>query len=302
MRVSVIIPTYKRAKFLIRAVNSVLFQTYENVEVVVVDDNGNGTKNQKAVETLLQKRFGNLEKLVYLKSESNVGGAAARNFGAGKSTGDYLCFLDDDDVFLPNKIKDQLAFMEKHHLDLSFSDIEIHDGRDRLVDRRIHSQYVKDTGNESILKYHLLYHLTPHSTYMFRRDAFFGTAGFRTETASQGFMLMLEAIESGLKIRYFPDVTAIQYIHNQGRFSQNLIHPGRARELYKIKQQYFDRLSKKEIRFIQFRLNAVLGFYYFRNGVPLKGLKHCIFAFLHAPGSFCRHAAELWKRTEYELL
>ena len=46
MRVSVIIPTYKRAKFLIRAVNSVLFQTSEDVEVVVVDDNGNGTKNQ----------------------------------------------------------------------------------------------------------------------------------------------------------------------------------------------------------------------------------------------------------------
>ena len=300
MKVSVIIPTYKRAKFLIRAVNSVLFQTYENVEVVVVDDNGAGTENQKAVEALLKQRFGNIEKLVYLKCENNIGGAAARNYGAKKSSGDYLCFLDDDDVFLPYKIKNQLVFMEKHDLDLSFSDIEIHDGRDRLINSKIHSKYIKDTSKESFLKYHLMYHLTPPDTYMFRRDAFFRTAGFRTEKVSLEFMLMLESIELGLKIGYYPEVTAVQYVHNQGRFLQNLSQPDNVSELYKVKEQYFNFLSKQEIKFIQFWLHAVLGFYYIRNGAALKGIRHCMFAFLRTPGLFCRYAAKLWKRTGYE--
>ena len=79
-RVSVIIPTYKRSKYLIRAINSILNQTYKNVEIIVVDDNGKNTPDQIETEKELQKYINN-KHIIYSVHEKNKNGAAARNTG-----------------------------------------------------------------------------------------------------------------------------------------------------------------------------------------------------------------------------
>lgn len=110
--VSLIIPTYSRAAYIKRAIDSVLSQTYDNIEIIVVDDNGINTENQKATEQLLSQYIED-GKILYLKHDVNKNGSAARNTGIRASHGDYLTFLDDDDELLPTKIETQVRALEQ---------------------------------------------------------------------------------------------------------------------------------------------------------------------------------------------
>ena len=106
-KVSIVIPTYKRPDKLDRAVDSVLNQTYSNIEVIVVDDNSPGTEGRKRTESIME-RYSSESRVIYVKHEFNKNGSAARNTGAKMSTGDFIGFLDDDDQFLPKKIESQI--------------------------------------------------------------------------------------------------------------------------------------------------------------------------------------------------
>lgn len=113
MKVSVIIPTYRRSECIQRAVDSVLSQTLKDIEIIVVDDNGVGTvdgiKTCKAM-----KKYQSYTNVIYMQHKSNMNGAVARNTGLKVSKGDYISFLDDDDVYLPNRL-DELVKCLDHH-------------------------------------------------------------------------------------------------------------------------------------------------------------------------------------------
>ena len=94
--VSVIIPTYGSNTEPCRAIDSALAQDYPAVEVVVVDDNGKGTKQQIVNEEVFSK-YSKETRFKYIVHEVNKSGSAARNTGVSNSKGSYLCFLDDDD-------------------------------------------------------------------------------------------------------------------------------------------------------------------------------------------------------------
>lgn len=103
--VSVLIPTYNRAHLIGKAIESALAQTYQDIELVVVDDGS--TDNTKEVI----KRYG--RDIVYVYQE-NRGIAGARNTGIRHCTGDYIAFLDSDDYWLPEKLERQMALFEQH--------------------------------------------------------------------------------------------------------------------------------------------------------------------------------------------
>jgi len=110
--VSVIIPTYKRNDSLKRAIDSVLKQTYENYEIIVVDDNDEDSVFRLSNEKLM-KEYSNNKKVVYLKHKKNLNGAAARNTGISYSRAKYIAFLDDDDEFMEKKLELQVKKLEK---------------------------------------------------------------------------------------------------------------------------------------------------------------------------------------------
>ena len=110
-QVSVIIPTFRRPDTLDRAINSVLGQSYPNVEVIVVDDNNPDTDGRRKTEEKMSA-FADNPRVKYIKHEKNKNGSAARNTGAKASKGKYVAFLDDDDEFLPNKIESQVKRLE----------------------------------------------------------------------------------------------------------------------------------------------------------------------------------------------
>lgn len=104
-KVSVIIPTYNRANVVCNAVDSVINQTYKNIEIIVVDDGS--TDDTKKV---LNKYAGNIK---YIK-QSNQGVSSARNLGIKESTGEYLAFIDSDDVWHSDKVQKQLDFFNSN--------------------------------------------------------------------------------------------------------------------------------------------------------------------------------------------
>ncbi len=89
MKLSIIIPTYNRSKYIFKCVDSVLSQTYKNIEVVVIDD-GSTDNTEEIIKSFNDKR------VKYFKND-NHGIGYSRNFGLNKATGDYIFFLDSDD-------------------------------------------------------------------------------------------------------------------------------------------------------------------------------------------------------------
>jgi len=102
--VSVIIPTYCRPRLLLETLQSVAAQTYPNIEVLVMDD---GTPGEEVL--VLCKQFSNVS---YHKLENSGGPSRPRNKGAELAKGTYLAFLDDDDLWLPNKLEQQVKILE----------------------------------------------------------------------------------------------------------------------------------------------------------------------------------------------
>lgn len=109
--VSIIIPSYGGGQYLARSIDSVLNQTYKNVEVIVVDDNGIGTNNQLETSKIIDK-YKDVDNVKYICHEVNKNGSAARNTGARASSGEYLGFLDDDDEYLPHFVQMHLDEFE----------------------------------------------------------------------------------------------------------------------------------------------------------------------------------------------
>jgi len=104
-RVSIIIPTHNRKAFVLEAIGSVLAQTYEDFELIVVDD-GSADGTGEAL-----KRYE--ESLRYLY-QANQGVSVARNNGLALAQGEFIAFLDSDDLWLPKKLAIQVAFMDQH--------------------------------------------------------------------------------------------------------------------------------------------------------------------------------------------
>lgn len=114
MQVSVIIPTYKGQDNLARAIDSVLAQNdFSDFEIIVVDDNDPKSIDRAQTETVMNS-YKNNEKVKYIKHRCNLNGSAARNTGVKNSQGKYIALLDDDDVFLPDKLRLQCAYMNNH--------------------------------------------------------------------------------------------------------------------------------------------------------------------------------------------
>lgn len=114
--VSVIIPTYKRAETLVKAIDSVLGQTYRNIELLVVNDNTVGDEYSQELYRIMDSYDDKRLKLI--EQEKHINGAAARNAGIRNAVGEYIAFQDDDDYWEPQKIELQVELLST--LDDSF--------------------------------------------------------------------------------------------------------------------------------------------------------------------------------------
>lgn len=118
-RVSIIIPTYNREKYIAECLDSVLNQTYTDYEVIVVDDGS--IDNTEEVMRQFEGR-------VTYKKIAHSGPSIPRNVALEMATGDLIAFHDDDDLWLPDHLQLHVDFMDKHtDIDMVFSDLELFD-------------------------------------------------------------------------------------------------------------------------------------------------------------------------------
>ena len=121
--VSVIIPTYNRAELLPRAVNSVLSQTYDDYEIIIVDDHSSDN-TQDVIAKFTDQR------IRPIRHERNTGQSASINTGIANAMGEYIAFLDDDDEWLPNKLEGQVAVFQSSASDVGL----VYGWMDRIED------------------------------------------------------------------------------------------------------------------------------------------------------------------------
>ena len=117
--VSVVITTYHRKADCVReAIESALGQTYRNIEVIVVDDNGEGSPYSSEIAKLC-KSFDGVE---YIKNKANSGAQFSRNIGILSAVGEYIAFLDDDDIWAPEKTEMQLGLFDDPDVGMVYCD------------------------------------------------------------------------------------------------------------------------------------------------------------------------------------
>lgn len=125
VKVSVIIPTFNRFKYLLNAIDSIKKQTYKNIEIIVVNDCSTQVEyyNHKFEDCIIIHLNKNSKKIFGHACSAHV-----RNMGIKIATGDYIAFLDDDDVWFPNKIELQLEKMREKNCHMSCTDALIGHG------------------------------------------------------------------------------------------------------------------------------------------------------------------------------
>ena len=116
--VSIIMPAYNSARFIGEAINSVLAQTYTNWELLIVDDCSKDS-TAEIVAAFSDPR------IHYQRNVNNMGAAETRNQALKRAQGRYIAFLDSDDLWEPEKLEKQIAFMEKNGYAFTFSDYRI---------------------------------------------------------------------------------------------------------------------------------------------------------------------------------
>ena len=122
-KVSIISPSYNSSKFISNAINSILFQKYKNIELIIVDD-GSTDITERIVNKYKYKidskyyKLLDIDRKIKYYYKKNEGASSARNFGIQKATSEFIGFLDADDIYLPGMISECLKMFKKGNYDL----------------------------------------------------------------------------------------------------------------------------------------------------------------------------------------
>lgn len=114
--VSIVTPVYNAEKFISETIDSVIMQTYENWELILVDD----CSSDKSA-SIIDKYVKNDSRVKYIKNKENSGAAVSRNAGIELANGQYIAFVDSDDVWKSEKLEKQLSFMKENDYAFTFT-------------------------------------------------------------------------------------------------------------------------------------------------------------------------------------
>lgn len=257
--ISVIIPTYKRPNLLCRAIDSVLNQTYKNIEIIVVSDNNIGDEFDIETEEII--KYYKEKGVIYLKAIGNLGGALARNRGLSIAKGKYVNFLDDDDLFYPEKIEKQVCLIKNSNAKIAVVGCKA---------------AIKNT-NGSIIKYEkpnvydkydiffseLKSNICTTSLNLIRTDVLKRSGGFVKIESSQEHLMLINVFAVEATFDYVDEVLVDINWHEGARISNNSQKPYGALKLTKIIEKYYTQLDPQKRKVIELaRLKADIYAYF----------------------------------------
>lgn len=138
-KVSIITPTYNSSKYIEETITSVINQTYDNWEMIIVDDCSNDD-TCKIIEDISKKD----ERIKLIKLKENLGAANARNVALRNSNGYFIAYLDADDLWSPSKLKKQISFMKNKQCGFSCSSYDVIDSEGKSLDKKVIMKEVVD--------------------------------------------------------------------------------------------------------------------------------------------------------------
>ncbi len=127
-KISVIIPVYNTAKYLKRCIDSVIYQTYQNIEIILINDGSNDGSEYICLD--YAKKYKNI---IFINQCENHGVSFARNIGLKAASGDYYGFVDSDDYIEPNMYNELYMYISKYNSDIAsclFNHVWIENGKE----------------------------------------------------------------------------------------------------------------------------------------------------------------------------
>lgn len=207
--VSIVTPVFNTELYLEDCLNSVLAQTYQNWEMILVDDCSTDTSVEIAA------RFSEKDsRFKLLKNQVNQGSGITRNLGIDFAKGTYLCFLDSDDRWKPNKLELQIDFMRRNNYSFSFGSYEFIDEKNNQIKR-------PNIVTEEPVDYQFLLKKTEifTSTVMLNLDKI-GKFRMPAHRRKQDYGLWLKILKSGVKAYGIKDPIA-EYRLRKGSATSN---------------------------------------------------------------------------------
>lgn len=269
--VSVIIPTYKRADMLTKAIDSVINQTYKNIEIIVIDDNDPSSKYRAETKEKLSSyiRSGVVR---YIENEKNLGGSITRNRAVEHSKGEYIAFLDDDDIFFPTKIEKQVKLM----LENKNNNVGLIYCHCNGVDEDGNILWKNTNSYEGLPLYEsMIYCIASTSLWLCDKKMLLDIGGFEDTPSKQDLLLMVKIIANNYKVMCVKE-TLVNYLeHNKGKISTTKATHRITKGYEKLSnycEKYYNKLSKKEIKDVKFRFSRILCLQY----IGLKSYENAI--------------------------
>lgn len=212
--VSVVIPTYSRNSTLKRAVDCVLSQTHQNLEIIVVDDNPPDSEWRKSSEQIMREYEKN-EKVIYVQNERNMGGGLTRNQGIKHSKGKYVSFLDDDDEYMPERIEKMLKVFEESE-------------NKKLALVYCHAKFINQDGSSTYsdtrnFHGHCLYEameqncIAATSQWLVKKEALDEVSGFPDVPCKQDSQTILRLLKAGYEVEVVPEELSVYHNYVIGK-------------------------------------------------------------------------------------
>jgi len=211
--VSVILPVHNRAGWVNRAIESVLAQTYQRFELLVIDD-GSTDDTYSVLEKFKSQQ-------ITVLKQSNAGAESARNLGLEHARGDFVAFIDSDDVWYPDRLSMQLPLFEKKETGLVFGNAAVVDyARGGVSQRKTFFDGVRPSRGR-VMRDLARGCFVPFSSVLIRRKCFDDVGGFTGNCVAADYMKWVE-ISVKWEFDYVPS-PLFEYAVHPGGLSYNLI-------------------------------------------------------------------------------
>ncbi len=207
--VSIIMPAYNSERFIAESIESVLAQTYPHWELIVIDDGSNDS-----TASIIKEYSKNDSRIKYYYQENQKQGRA-RNNGISKSNGDWIAFLDHDDLWAPEKLAKQVEFINNNNVDLVFSDGYIFNSSDKNTDQAFQIKTGFYKGNDA-LKLFLQCNRIPMLSVLVSKNAIDACGGFEEHPDIQNaddYLLWLRMLAKGFSFYGMPDKLVYYRLH-----------------------------------------------------------------------------------------
>ena len=208
-KVSIVIPTYNSSQYISEALDSVLAQTYKDYEIIVVDDG--------STDDTIQALQPYMSRIKYIYKE-NGGPGSARNVGIRNAQGEYIAFLDSDDLWLPEKLEKQVRYLERYpEISLVFTDcLRLEENSLRRSKRR---KFISDDMLVSIWWENLIVTSTVMvRKYCFERIGTFDESGRMAEDLE----MWLRIIANGYRVSFLDEILAVYRVRLSGHRRSNV--------------------------------------------------------------------------------